>query len=78
MYGAIAFTVEDIMADRATEFKCKLYGIKYTKDKLVETSVREKGNRYTTSMKTIEKILNGKPIVDIKVFQGIQIIRSDR
>jgi len=77
MYGAIAFSVEDIMADRATEFKCKLYGIKYSKDELVETSVKEKGNRYTRSMKVINRILNGKPINDIKIFQSIQTIKVD-
>lgn len=77
-YSQNAFTISEIIGDEKTlEFKLKLFGMKYTKDNTAIIPTNSKGCKYHISMKILNKILNGKPITDLKVFESIRTIKID-
>ena len=77
MYNSPVFTIEEIMGNKALEFRLKLAGMEYSKDETTVAVVKENGNKYTRSMKSIRKILNGPYITDLKVFESVRTIKTD-
>lgn len=48
------FTVEEIMGNKALEFKCKLYGYKYA----IADPIKEKGGKFTAKTPRFDSVVS--------------------